>query len=198
MEIARKTNNDPRVIQAALDESNEILIDKPFLLVKRKDGNVCVNAGVDRSNVEEGKIILPLIDADRVAREIKKRIEELTGKRIAVLITDSEGRCFRKGIVGFAVGCAGLKTFRSWIGEKDLYGNVLRKTVECVVDEIAAFANLIMGEGNYGIPAVVFRGLNLLDLLDDDVCSIKNVFRKEHEDLILQALRKVRDYNSFA
>ena len=197
LEIARRTNNDPRVIQAALDESDEILIDKPFLLVRRKDGNICVNAGVDRSNVEEGKIVLPLTDADKIARKIRKRIEELTGKKVAVLITDSEGRCFRKGIVGFAVGCAGLKAFRSWIGEKDLYGNVLKKTVECIVDEIAAFANLIMGEGNYGIPAVIFRGLNMLNLLDDESCSLKDVLREEHKDLILQALREIRDCPDF-
>jgi len=192
--ISKRTGSDPRIIQAALDESREILIDEPFLLVKRRDGNVCVNAGVDKSNVEKGIIILPLIDADESARKIRAKIEKLTGKKVGVIITDSEGRCFRKGVVGFAIGCSGVKVFRNWIGKSDLYGNRLEKTVECIVDEIAAFANLLMGEGNFGIPAVVFRGL---DLICDD-SKVRDIFRKDEEDLILQALRRIRLKSSFS
>ena len=186
--IAKKAEKDPRLVQAVLEESDEILIERPFLLVKRKDGNVCVNAGIDRSNVEEGKILLLPINADRSAEKIRKEIEKATGKKVGVIITDSEGRCFRRGIVGFAIGCSGVKTFRSWIGKKDLYGNELKSSIECVADEIAAFANLVMGEGDFGIPAVVIRGLKFV--LGDG--KAKHIFRNEKEDVIRRYLRKQR------
>ncbi len=185
-EIAKKIDEDARFVQAVLDESEEILIDYPFLLVKAKFGNVCVNAGIDRSNVENGMILLPPKDPDESAKRIRERIFELTGKKVGVIITDSNGRCFRKGVVGFAIGVSGVKVFRDWIGKLDLYGNQLSKTVECVADEIACFANLIMGEGNWGIPVVVFRGLNL-----EGEGKALDIYRDEKEDLIRMCLKKM-------
>ncbi len=109
-----------------LEESEEVLLDFPFLLVKAKFGNVCVNAGIDASNVEEGWILLPPLNPDKSAEKLRSRIQELTGKRVGVIITDTNGRCFRKGVVGFAIGIAGVKAIRDWIGQKDLYGRDLR------------------------------------------------------------------------
>ncbi len=185
VEIAEKIGKQPEFVQAVLDESEEILLDFPFLLVKAKFGNVCVNAGIDASNVEEGKIILPPVNPDDSARRLKERLKELTGKNVGVIITDTNGRCFRKGVVGFAIGIAGVMAMKDWIGQKDLYGRELEVTVECVADEIAAFANLLMGEGGDGIPAVVVRGLNV-----SGEGSMVEVYRGEEEDVIRRCLKK--------
>ncbi|ADB57474.1 coenzyme F420-0:L-glutamate ligase [Archaeoglobus profundus] len=187
IEIANRIGEDARFVQAVLDESDEILIDYPFLLVKAKFGNICVNAGIDRSNVESGVILLPPKDPDESARRIRERIRELTGKDVGIIITDTNGRCFRKGVVGVAIGASGVQVLRDWIGKVDLYGNPLSKTVECVADEIAGFANLIMGEGDWGIPVVIFRGLNLRG----EGCA-RDIYRSEREDVIRMHLKKSR------
>ena len=184
LNIAKRLGKDARIIQAVLDESDEILIDYPILLVKAKFGNICINAGIDASNVEKGKILLPPLNPQRSAEKIRKRIEELTGKKVGVIITDTNGRCFRRGVVGFAIGVSGVKAMKNWIGKKDLYGNVLEITVECVADEIAAFANLLMGEGGDGTPVVIIRGL---DLIGDG--SVDEIYRSEDEDVIRKAIK---------
>ncbi len=182
--IAEKLNKDPRFIQVVIDESDEILIDYPILLTKAKFGNICVNAGVDNSNVEKGYILLPPKNPDNSAKKLRDRIKEITGKKVGVIITDTNGRCFRKGVVGFSIGISGVKALRDWIGEVDLYGNKLEVTVECVADEIAAFANLIMGEGGDGIPAVVFRGL---DVMGEG--RMDEIYRSEEEDIIRKLIK---------
>ncbi len=106
-EIAKRIGKPAEFVQAVLEESEEVLLDFPFLLVKAKFGNVCVNAGIDASNVEEGWILLPPLNPDKSAEKLRSRIQELTGKRVGVIITDTNGRCFRKGVVGFAIGIAG-------------------------------------------------------------------------------------------
>ncbi len=186
-EMAKRLGLEPEFVQAVLEESEEVLIENPFLLVKAKFGNVCVNAGIDRSNVEKGRILLPPRDPDRSARTLRERIEEITGKRVGVIVTDTNGRPFRRGVVGFAIGVSGVMVMRDWRGKRDLYGNPLEKTLECVVDEIACFANLLMGEGNWGIPAVVFRGLEVFG-----EGSMKEVYRSDEEDLVRECLRRCR------
>ena len=184
LEIARRIGKDPRFVQAVLEESEEVLIEEPFLLVKAKFGNVCVNAGIDQSNVKKGYILLPPEDPDKSADAIRKRIFEETGKDVGVVITDTNGRCFRRGVVGFAIGSSGVEVLRDWRGKTDLYGNVLEVTVECVVDEIAAFANLLMGEGSDATPAVVFRGLKV-----GGDGRVKDVYRSEEEDVISRRIK---------
>lgn len=188
LELAEKHGKDPRFIQAVIDESEEILIEYPILLTKAKFGNVCVNAGIDNSNVREGYILLPPKNPDRSAKVLRERIRELTGKDVGVIITDTNGRCFRRGVVGFSIGVSGVRAMRDWRGEKDLYGKELEVTVECVADEIAAFANLVMGEGGDGIPAVVFRGL---DLIGEG--SMEDIYRTEEEDVIRKIIHEVSD-----
>ncbi|MEM1751083.1 MAG: coenzyme F420-0:L-glutamate ligase [Archaeoglobaceae archaeon] len=184
-ELSAKVGKPPEFVQAVIEESEEILIKGPFLLVKAKYGNICVNAGIDASNIEKGSIILPLVDPDQSAERLRKRIEELTGKKVGIIITDTNGRCFRKGVVGVAVGISGLWAMRDWRGISDLYGNVLEVTVECIADEIAGFANLLMGEANDAIPAVLVRGLKVLGN-----GKVKDIYRSEEEDLIRRCLKK--------
>jgi coenzyme F420-0:L-glutamate ligase/coenzyme F420-1:gamma-L-glutamate ligase len=155
VEIARALCKDPRFVQAVLDESSEILLERPFLLVATKFGHIGVNAGIDQSNVGDGRILLlpenPSVSAERLRNRL--------GKDCAVIITDTCGRPFRCGVTGVAVGWSGIAALRDWRGKADMHGRELEITLEAIVDEIAAMANLLMGEAGDGTPAVVFRGL---------------------------------------
>ncbi len=184
--IANKNQNDPRFVQAVLDESEEILLESPFLLVRTKHGSICVNAGIDHSNVEGSDNILLLPeDPDASALKIKDSIFKYTGKKVSVVITDTNGRAFRMGQTGAAIGIAGIKATRDWRGTEDLFGRVLEVKNEAVVDEIAGFANILMGEGNGGTPVVIIHGLDLFH----DSCGIKELYRPEDEDVIRRALK---------
>ena len=152
---AKKLGKDPRFVQAVLEESDEILIALPFLLVVTKFGHIGVNAGIDNSNVGEGKILLLPKDPQASAEQIRNRFS----KDCAVIVTDTCGRPFRCGVAGVAIGWAGIGAVRDWRGERDLEGKKLEITQEAVIDEIAAMSNFLMGEGGDGTPVVVFRGL---------------------------------------
>jgi len=182
--IAERLEEDPRFVELVLRESDEILLDYPFLLTRKGDW-ICVNAAIDRSNVPEGRAILPPEDPDDSARRIREEFEK-RGKRIGVIITDTSGRCFRRGHIGVCIGASGVRVMEE--GGKDLFGRPLRITKRAIGDGLASFANLVMGEGNEGIPAVIFRGLDLLS--DDEGARV--LLRTEEEDVIRRVLREAR------
>jgi coenzyme F420-0:L-glutamate ligase/coenzyme F420-1:gamma-L-glutamate ligase len=155
LQIAQDISKDPRFVQAVLDESAEILLERPFLLAVTRFGHVGVNAGIDQSNVGEDRILLLPENPSTSAEKLRARL----GKDCAVIITDTCGRPFRCGVAGVAIGWSGIAALRDWRGEQDMHGKVLEITLEAIVDEIAAAANLLMGEAGDGTPAVVFRGL---------------------------------------
>ncbi|MFZ3169732.1 MAG: coenzyme F420-0:L-glutamate ligase [Candidatus Methanoperedens sp.] len=187
--IALNNKIEPQFVQAVLDESVEILLESPFLLVRMKNGSICVNAGIDHSNVEGSDNILLLPeDPDKSASDLKKSLFNYTGKNVSVIITDTNGRAFRIGQTGAAIGCAGIKPTRDWRGTKDLFGRVLEVKNEGTVDEIAGFSNILMGEGDGGLPIVVIRGLDLYSESD----GIKELYRSENEDVIRKAILKSR------
>jgi len=186
--IALLNNVEPGFAQSVLNESIEVLLESPFLLVRLKNGSICVNAGIDHSNVEGSDNILLLPeDADESARKIKDSLFELTGKKVSVIITDTNGRAFRIGQTGAAVGIAGIIAMRDWRGTRDLFGRVLEVKNEGVVDELAGFANLLMGEGDGGTPVVVIRGLEMYH----ESYGIRELLRPENEDVIRKALRSL-------
>lgn len=186
--IAKRNNSDPRFVQAVLNESEEILLESPFLLVMAKNGSICVNAGIDRSNVEGSDNVLLLSkNPDKSALLIKESIFRYAGKKASVIITDTNGRAFRLGQTGAAIGIAGIRATRDWRGKKDLFGRVLEVKNEAIVDELAGFANILMGEGSGGTPVVIIRGLELYG----ESCGIKELYRPEEEDVIRRALGKL-------
>ncbi|HOV67951.1 MAG TPA: coenzyme F420-0:L-glutamate ligase [Methanoregulaceae archaeon] len=179
--IAGRTGEDPRFIQAVLDESEELLLEYPFVLSVLPHGHIGVRAGVDQSNVDGGQVILLPPDPMGAAGELRASLEALSGARIGVIVTDTCGRAFRRGQTGHAIGWSGLTAIRDFRGDTDLFGHTLQITEEAVVDECAGFANLVMGESNNGVPAVVIRGLPAWTGHDD-------LYWHEGEDLIREAL----------
>ena len=189
-QIAKLNGKDPRFVQAILDESVEIFTESPFMLVRNKNGHVCINAGIDSSNVGNSRLLRLPSDPDFCAAAIGKSIEKTTGKKISIIITDTNGRAFKDGQTNVAIGLYHIKAIRQWIGEKDLYGKVLEISEEAVVDEIAGAANLIMGEGGFGYPVVIVRGL---DFYTNENVSISEMYRPEEKDLIIQGLLKLKN-----
>jgi coenzyme F420-0:L-glutamate ligase/coenzyme F420-1:gamma-L-glutamate ligase len=170
---------DPRFAQAVLEESTELLMEAPFLLTETRFGHVCVNAGIDRSNTGGADLLL----LPKRPGESAARIHESLPVE-AVIVTDTCGRPFRHGQRGVAIGRAGLPASRDWRGERDRDGRELGVTVENVVDELAAAANLLAGESGGGTPAVVVRGFEFGDMGGSD-----EQFRSVETDYVRQALR---------
>ncbi|SAI88825.1 F420-0:gamma-glutamyl ligase [Methanoculleus bourgensis] len=181
--IAAKTKEDPRFVQAVLDSSSDILLEHPFILSEVPSGHIGVRAGVDHSNIEDGRIIILPPDPMGAAAEIRDAIQRITKKDVRVIITDTCGRSFRRGQTGIAIGWAGMTAINDYRGDTDLFGHVLEITEEAVVDEIAAFANFLMGESHQGVPAVVFRNCRVWNGHDA-------VYFTPEEDIVRAALKK--------
>ncbi|PSP24358.1 coenzyme F420-0:L-glutamate ligase [Halobacteriales archaeon QH_10_65_19] len=182
--IARRVSDlagerkDPRFAQAVLEESEELLLEHPIMLAVTGFGHVTVNAGIDRSNIPDADLLLlpeaPTASAQRLHKELGSR----------VIVTDTSGRPFRYGQRGVALGWAGLPAARDWRGETDREGREMEATVQAVVDELSAAANLVTGEGAGGTPVAVVRGWEFGDHAGSD-----NLFRDPDDDLIRPALK---------
>ncbi|MFC6836717.1 coenzyme F420-0:L-glutamate ligase [Halomarina ordinaria] len=170
---------DPRFAQVVLEESSALLLEAPFLLTQTRFGHVTVNAGIDRSNVPEADLLLLPEDPTASARALSESLGT------PVVVTDTCGRPFRHGQRGVAIGWAGLPASRDWRGERDRDGRELGVTVEAVVDELAAAANLVSGEGSGGTPVVVVRDFDFGDHAGSDA-----LFRAREDDLVRQALEE--------
>lgn len=143
------------------DESHRIVRRRGDLVISQtRHGFICANAAVDRSNVASGHAVLLPVDPDRSAHRIRTKLERATDCRLGVVITDTFGRPWRRGLVDVAIGISGLIAIDDLVGTTDTHGNELHVTEVAVIDEIAAAADLVMGKAT-GIPAAVVRGLQL-------------------------------------
>ena len=160
-ELARAHDKDPRLVQAVLDESAELLraVDGTLICVTHH-GFVCANAGVDQSNAsaEGGELVLLPKDPDGSAARLRAGIAEALGVRPAVVISDSFGRAWRLGQTDVAIGVAGLVPLDQWIGRPDAFGRELRVTSIAVADCVAAAADLARAKDSLE-PVVLVRGL---------------------------------------
>jgi len=182
-ETARATLKDPRFVELVLRESEEIVKASPgALIVKTRDGTVCLNAGIDKSNVagRDNYALLPE-DPDEAARRLRTDITRLTGRRVSVVICDTYSRPFRRGQVEFAIGIAGIKPFKDYRGQRDLFGHVLRVKNVAIVDEIASAAELVMGQGKEAIPVAIIKNLNRAE--ESESSSIRDLNISKQEDL---------------
>ncbi|WP_299232752.1 coenzyme F420-0:L-glutamate ligase [Natronomonas sp.] len=179
LEAATGEHKDPRFAQAILEESEELLTEAPFVLSVTRFGHVTVNAGIDRSNVPGADLLLLPSDPTASAEGLSAALG------VPVVVTDTSGRPFRYGQRGVAIGWAGMPAARDWRGESDRDGRELDVTVQAVVDELAASANLVTGEGGGGTPAAVISGWSFGDHAGDD-----DLFRRAEDDIVREALRR--------
>src|SRR5437763_2624933 len=161
--LAAETGKDPRFVEVVLSESRRVVRHRPNLIVvEHRLGFVMANAGIDHSNVApddgtERVLLLPL-DPDASALALQQQLAARTGKRIAVIISDSFGRPWRRGTVGIALGAAGLPAVIDWRGQPELFGRRLEVTETGFADEIAAPPSLVQRQAYQATPVVLVRG----------------------------------------
>src|SRR6201985_3324470 len=164
IELAGKVQKDPRLVELILSESVRVVRARPgVLIVEHRLGFVMANAGIDQSNVAaaddpQRALLLP-VDPDGTAARLRERLSQRFGVPVAVIISDSFGRAWRRGTCGVAIGAAGLPSLMDLRGMPDLLGRQLQVSITGHADEIAAAASLVMGQGAEGQPVVVVRGL---------------------------------------
>jgi coenzyme F420-0:L-glutamate ligase / coenzyme F420-1:gamma-L-glutamate ligase len=158
LHLSAKLKKDARLIALILRESRRIVRDYPVLITETRHGFVCANAGVDHSNVpgDDVATLLPR-DPDGSARRISAALQKITGKKVAVIISDTFGRPWRLGLTNVAIGAAGLPVLLDLRGTLDRNAKPLQATILAVADELAAAAGLLMGKAE-GIPVVIIRG----------------------------------------
>jgi coenzyme F420-0:L-glutamate ligase / coenzyme F420-1:gamma-L-glutamate ligase len=159
--LASLTRKDPRIVQLVISESTEVIRAKPdVLIVRHRLGYVMANAGIDRSNVGgENRVLLLPENPDASAEKLRATLATALGVERGVVISDSFGRPWRKGVTNIALGAAGLPALIDRRAEADRHGRKLEVTEVAFADLVAAAAGLVMGEGAEGVPAALLKGL---------------------------------------
>ncbi len=158
-DLAEATGKDAALCQVILDESRAVVRRRRSLVVcETHHGLICANAGVDASNTAEGTVVLLPDDPDASARRIQHALSRAAGGRVGVVITDTHGRAFRRGLVNVAVGVAGFEPVLDHRGGRDREGRMLVATDQALADEIAAAAGMLIGKAS-GRPAALVRGV---------------------------------------
>ena len=184
LELAQSTDKDPRLVEVVLSESRAVLRHRPgLIIVEHRLGFVMANAGIDQSNVSGGRegerlLLLPQ-DPDGDAEALRAELSARFGVSLAVVVCDSVGRAWRNGVVGLAIGAAGLPALVDLRGHHDREGRELMVTTVGFADQIASAAELLMGEGAEGRPAVLVRGLTW----DQPPSNVRALVREGDDDL---------------
>ena len=151
-----------------------------LVMTETRHGFVCANAGVDLSNVEVGWAALLPVDPDRSARRIRDGLRARLGVEVGVIVSDTFGRTWRRGLTDVAIGCAGVAAVVDLRGSTDTEGRELQVTEVCVADELAGAAELVMGKAR-GVPFAVVRGVDPAWLREGSVSA--EIVRPWQEDL---------------
>jgi len=174
--------DDPRAAKALVEaESVRVLRRRGDLLItETRHGFVCANAGVDLSNVDRGTAALLPIDADRSARRLRDGLRARLGVDVGVVVSDTVGRTWRRGLTDVAIGCAGVAAVVDLRGTEDALGRELHATEVAVADELAGAAELVMGKAR-AIPVAVVRGVDPAWFREGSVAA--EIVRPPAEDL---------------
>lgn len=158
--VARTTCKEPELVELILRESKSIVrLIGGHLITETKQGWVCANSGVDKSNISGGDSVSLLpIDSDESASRIRKRIKDLSGSEIAVIISDTSGRPWRIGHIDLAIGSSGMEATLDLRGKKDLFNYVLKVKKTAIIDELASAAELVIGNAAEKISVAIIRG----------------------------------------
>lgn len=158
-EISKDIGQSVIKIQVALEEAKKIVRMRPVLITKTKHGLITDFSGVDESNAPPNMLTTLPDNPDGSADRISTVLTEHLGFRVPVIVTDTQGRPWRKGAVNLAIGVAGMSSFIHNRGLEDLYDRELEGSLVCLADQVAAAAELVMGQAGEGIPVVVVRGI---------------------------------------
>jgi coenzyme F420-0:L-glutamate ligase / coenzyme F420-1:gamma-L-glutamate ligase len=182
VQLAAELGKGPALVQLVLDESKEVIrAGRGVLICETRHGLVCANAGVDTSNVGEGKAALLPIDPDASARRIRAELRDAGGASAAVVVSDSFGRAWRRGQSEVAIGCAGLRPLDDWRGRTDSGGKELSATLIAIADEAAAAADLVRDKASR-VPAAIVRGIERW-VSEDDGPGAAALRRPREQDL---------------
>ena len=177
--IASAYDKDPKLVEVILSESERIVrMENGVIIVQTKHGFICANAGIDESNVEDDYATLLPKDSDNSAQQIRLKILQQTGKKIAVIISDTFGRPFRMGQTDHAIGISGIDAILHYEGTPDTFGKILRVTATAVVDELCSAAELVMGKTKK-CPAAIIKNFEF----KEHTGNIQNIIRSKEEDL---------------
>ena len=183
LSLSKKLSKEPNFIQAILNESKKVVRYRMgVLIVEHKLGFIHANAGIDRSNIDQNNNIVLLLpkDPDQSAKKLSQSLAKHFNKNISLIITDTMGRPFRNGIVGFTIGSHNIECIIDERGSKDLYGNELKFTQIAVADELAAASSLLMGQAAQKKPVVIIKGYKFKQ---NNISDAKALIRLEEEDL---------------
>ena len=162
-------------------ESKKIIRKRGDLVIaKTHHGFICANAGIDKSNVKKNSALLLPEDPNKSADKFRKKFESLANLPIAVIISDTFGRAWRKGQVNFAIGSSGISPIDSYIGKLDSFDNELNATEIAVIDELASAAELVMKK-TIDIPIAIIRGVDY----ESSKLNANELLREDNEDFFL-------------
>jgi len=182
-ELSKQINKDPKFTQAILNESKQVVKYRMgVLIVEHKLGFIHANAGIDRSNIDQKQDIVLLLpkDPDESAKKLSTALTKHYKKNISVIVTDTMGRPFRNGIVGFVIGSHNIECIVDERGNYDLFGNMLKVTQIGIADELAAAASLLMGQAAQKKPVVIIKGYKFQP---NKKSKASELIRSESEDL---------------
>lgn len=174
----RMADENDRDAAIAAESARVLRRSNGMVIAETRHGFVCANAGIDASNVDEGRIALLPLDPDLSARRIRSRVAHLAGVDVGVVISDTFGRAWRVGQTDVAIGVAGFRPFVDYRGSLDANGRVLTATQICVADEIAGAAEIVMGKADRVCAAFV-RGA----ALEWARASARDIVRPPQQDL---------------
>jgi len=157
MDLGKQYAIDPREMELILHESDNIIGGINGFVLALKNGFLSPNAGIDSSNAPEGYVVLLPENPDKSAREIRRKLEEGYNCNLAVIIGDSRTHPLRWGCTGIAIGCSGIDAVEDERGKRDLFGKPLEVTRKAVADNIVSAAQILMGECDESVPAVIMR-----------------------------------------
>ena len=177
--ISSEYDKDPRITELVLSESKRIVrMSRGVIIVETHHGFICANAGIDQSNVDLDSATLLPVNSDASARELKHQLIDKSGKKIAVLISDTFGRPFRLGQTDCAIGVSGIDTVLDYKGSKDTFGRKLLVSEIAIADEICAAAELVKGKSG-NCPIAIIRNFKF----EPKSVSINTLLRCKDQDL---------------
>jgi coenzyme F420-0:L-glutamate ligase/coenzyme F420-1:gamma-L-glutamate ligase len=177
--IADNIGHSPERVEVAYQEATEVLREEPVLITKTKHGIITDFSGVDESNAPPGTLVALPDNPDASAKRISDSLSQSIGFKLPVIITDTQGRPWRRGAVNLAIGVAGMSPFTYNVGREDIYGHKLQGSLVCLADQIASSAELLMGQADESIPVVIVRGVEF----NEEVSSASQIIRTDAENL---------------